>query len=62
MLSDGAFSGRAASGTERFVYDGADVVRDLDGTNATVVEYLNGPRIDEQAASNHWRYELLFPC
>jgi RHS repeat-associated protein len=36
------------SGTEKFVYDGADVVRDLDATNATVAEYLNGPGIDNK--------------
>jgi RHS repeat-associated protein len=38
----------STSGTERFVYDGADVVRDLDGTNATVADYLNGPSIDNK--------------
>jgi RHS repeat-associated protein len=38
----------AVSGIEKFVYDGADVVRDLDGTNGTVAEYLNGPGIDNK--------------
>lgn len=36
------------SGTEKFVYDGADVVRDLDVSNATVADYLNGPGIDNK--------------
>ncbi|MCA1602560.1 MAG: hypothetical protein LC776_13245 [Acidobacteria bacterium] len=30
-------------GTTKFVYDGADVVRDLDGSGATIADYLNGP-------------------
>jgi RHS repeat-associated protein len=36
------------SGTTRFVYDGADVVRDLDGSNATLANYLNGPGVDNK--------------
>jgi RHS repeat-associated protein len=36
------------SGTTRFVYDGDDVVRDLDGSGATVAEYLNGPGVDNK--------------
>lgn len=38
----------SVSGTERFVYDGADVVRDLDGSNATVADYLNALGIDNK--------------
>jgi len=36
------------SSTTRFVYDGADVMRDLDGTGATIADYLNGPGIDNK--------------
>jgi RHS repeat-associated protein len=38
----------STSGTERFGFDGADVVRDLDSANAIVIEYLNGPGIDNK--------------
>ncbi|MGH9959746.1 MAG: RHS repeat domain-containing protein, partial [Pyrinomonadaceae bacterium] len=38
----------SVSGTTRFVYDGADVVRDLDGTGTTIADYLNGPGIDNK--------------
>ncbi|MGH9873043.1 MAG: RHS repeat-associated core domain-containing protein [Pyrinomonadaceae bacterium] len=38
----------SASGTTKFVYDGADVVRDLDGSGATIADYLNGPGIDNK--------------
>jgi RHS repeat-associated protein len=38
----------SVSGTEKYVYDGADVVRDLDSVNAIVAEYLNGPGIDNK--------------
>lgn len=34
--------------TTRFVYDGTDVVRDLDGNGATMADYLNGPGIDNK--------------
>jgi RHS repeat-associated protein len=34
--------------TSRFVYDRADVVRDLDGNGATIADYLNGPGIDNK--------------
>ncbi|MGH9874512.1 MAG: RHS repeat-associated core domain-containing protein [Pyrinomonadaceae bacterium] len=37
-----------ASGTTKFVYDGADVLRDLDGGGSTVADYLNGPGIDNK--------------
>lgn len=33
--------------TTNFVYDGADVVRDLDG-NGTIADYLNGTGIDNK--------------
>jgi hypothetical protein len=33
---------------EKFVYDGADVVLDLDASNAAIAEYLNGPGIDNK--------------
>jgi RHS repeat-associated protein len=36
------------SGTTRFVYDGADVIRDLDGGGSTTAEYLNGPGVDNK--------------
>lgn len=38
--------------TDRFVHDGADVVRDLDGSNNTVADYLNGPGIDNKLRKN----------
>ena len=31
-----------AGGTTKFVYDGADVLRDLGSNGATVADYLNG--------------------
>ncbi len=36
------------SGTTKFVYDGTDVVRDLDGSGNTIAAYLNGPGIDNK--------------
>jgi RHS repeat-associated protein len=36
----------STSGTTKFVYDGADVVRDLDGSGSTIADYLDGPGID----------------
>ncbi|MGH9873888.1 MAG: RHS repeat-associated core domain-containing protein [Pyrinomonadaceae bacterium] len=36
------------SGTTKFVYDGADLLRDLDSSGATVADYLNGPGIDNK--------------
>ncbi|MGH9930844.1 MAG: RHS repeat-associated core domain-containing protein [Pyrinomonadaceae bacterium] len=36
------------SGTTKFVYDGADVVRDLDGSGATIADYINGPGVDNK--------------
>lgn len=38
----------STSGTTKFVYDGADVLRDLDGSGATIADYLNGPGIDNK--------------
>ena len=38
----------STTGTTKFVYDGADVVRDLDGSGATIADYLNGPGIDNK--------------
>ena len=32
----------------KFVYDGADVVRNLDGSGNTTADYLNGPGIDNK--------------
>jgi hypothetical protein len=32
----------------KFVYDGADVMRDLDGNGNTIADYRNGPRIDNK--------------
>lgn len=36
------------TGTTKFVYDGADVLRDLNGIGNTIVDYLNGPGIDNK--------------
>jgi RHS repeat-associated protein len=38
----------STSGTTKFVYDGADVLRDLDGSGAVIADYLNGPGIDNK--------------
>jgi RHS repeat-associated protein len=38
----------SATGTTKFVYDGPDVVRDLDASNNTLVDYLNGIGIDNK--------------
>lgn len=38
----------STSGTAKFVYDGLDVIRDLDGSGATVADYLNAPGIDNK--------------
>lgn len=38
----------SASGTTKFVYDGSDVLRDLDGSGATIADYLNGPGVDNK--------------
>lgn len=35
-------------GTTKFVYDGADVLRDLDGNGSTIADYLNAPGIDNK--------------
>ncbi|HLN97621.1 MAG TPA: RHS repeat-associated core domain-containing protein, partial [Pyrinomonadaceae bacterium] len=34
--------------TTKFVYDGSDVIRDLDGTGSTIADYLNGPGLDNK--------------
>ena len=49
------------SGTIRFIYDGPDVVRDLDGSGNTIAEYTNGLDIDDQlrqVTSGASRYPL----
>jgi len=38
----------SSGSTTRFVYDGTDVVRDLDGNGATIADYLNAPSIDNK--------------
>ncbi|MEK6282276.1 MAG: RHS repeat-associated core domain-containing protein [Acidobacteriota bacterium] len=38
----------SVGGTTKFVYDGGDVLRDLDGNGATIADYLNGPGIDNK--------------
>lgn len=38
----------SSSATTRFVYDGADVVRDVDATGATQIDYVNGPGVDNK--------------
>jgi RHS repeat-associated protein len=38
----------SVSGTTRFVYDGADVIRDLDGAGSVIADYLNGPGVDNK--------------
>ena len=34
--------------TEKYVYDGQDVVRDLNADGSVAAEYLNGPGIDNK--------------
>jgi YD repeat-containing protein len=36
------------NGTTKFVYDGLDVIRDIDANGSTVVEYLNGRGMDQK--------------
>src|SRR6266496_4992876 len=36
------------SGTTKLIYDGGDVVRDLNGSGGTVADYLNAPGIDNK--------------
>jgi RHS repeat-associated protein len=43
-----SISATNSSGITKFVYDGADVVRDLDGSGSTIADYLNGPGIDNK--------------
>jgi RHS repeat-associated protein len=38
----------SVNGTTRFLYDGADVVRDLDASNVTISEYLYGLAVDNK--------------
>jgi RHS repeat-associated protein len=38
----------SVNGTTRFVYEGADVVRDLDGAGNVIGDYLNGPGVDNK--------------
>ena len=38
----------STGGTTKFVYDGADVLRDLDGSGSTIADYLNAPGIDNK--------------
>jgi RHS repeat-associated protein len=38
----------STSGATKFVYDGADVIRDLDAGGGTLADYLNGPGIDNK--------------
>ncbi len=38
----------SAGATAKFVYDGADVLRDLDGNGVAIADYLNGPAIDDK--------------
>jgi RHS repeat-associated protein len=51
-----------SAGTMKFVYDGMDIIRDLDGTGATLVDYTNGLDVDEklrQTVSGSSSYFLL---
>ena len=38
----------STGGTTKFVYDGTDVIRDLDAGGATIADYLNGPGLDNK--------------
>lgn len=38
----------SVTSTTRFVYDGADVIRDTDANGVTTADYLNGPGIDNK--------------
>lgn len=50
----------SANGTTKFVYDGADVVRDLDGSGNTVTEYLNSLGVDEKLRQKSGSTALYF--
>ena len=47
-------------GTTKFVYDGADVLRDLDGNGNTIADYLNGPGIDNKLRQTSGGTALYF--
>ena len=38
----------STGGTTKFVFDAVDVLRDLDGSGATIADYFNGPGIDNK--------------
>jgi len=38
----------SVNGTTKFVYDGTDVIRDLDSSGSTIADYLNGPGVDNK--------------
>lgn len=46
--------------TERLIYDGADVVRDVDENGATLKDYLNGPGIDNKLRQTTTSGSLYF--
>jgi YD repeat-containing protein len=47
-------------GTTKFVYDGADVLRDLDGNGNTIADYLDGPGIDNKLRQTSGGTALYF--
>jgi RHS repeat-associated protein len=50
----------STAGTTKFVYDGADVLRDLDGSGNTIADYLNGPGIDNKFRQTSGSTALYF--
>lgn len=46
--------------TERFIYDGADVIRDTDGNGITRADYVNGPGVDNKLRQTTATASLYF--
>jgi len=45
---------------ERYIYDGADVIRDMDGNGVPLADYLNGPGIDNKMRQTTATASLYF--
>ena len=50
----------STSGTTKFVYDGVDVLRDLDSIGNAIADYLNGPGIDNKLRQTSGATPLYF--
>lgn len=50
----------STNGITKFIYDGADVVRDIDGSGNTTAEYLNGLELDDKLRTTTGTTALYF--